>query len=77
MYPVVQSEIDAGQDWDGDGKLEGIEKRWTGKPKDFEDADEPLFDRMLDVGDAVGDRGTAETCLVGEHAAAHAGGNRL
>jgi len=42
-FPVVQSEIEAGEDWDGDGgpegKLEATEKRWTNKPKDFVDAD--------------------------------------
>jgi hypothetical protein len=41
-FPVVQSETDAGAEWDGesrDGKLEGVEKRWTNKPMDFEDAD--------------------------------------
>ena len=44
--PVVQGEdlngngvLDPGEDWDNDGRLDVVEKRWTSNPKDFEDID--------------------------------------
>ncbi|MCE9605568.1 MAG: Nramp family divalent metal transporter [Planctomycetia bacterium] len=46
-FPVVEAEdlngngkFDPGEsDWDGDGRAEGVEKRWTNDPKDFVDVD--------------------------------------
>jgi hypothetical protein len=45
-FPVQQGEdlngngvLDPGEDWDNDGRLDGVEKRWTSDPKDFIDED--------------------------------------